>query len=451
MLENLNEKFNFFTISDRKTKFLKISELTFQLGLFLLPSTLSLGIVMILTSSIVSLFFKEKTSSRDKSSILLIIISLLMFVSCAYQTLSFSNQAEYDWDISLTWIGLLNWIPFFFLFWSAQIFLKTNSQRIRAAKLLISGTIPIVITGFGQYFLNWEGPFRFLFGTIIWYLKPLESPLGLSGLFSNQNYAGTWMSTIWPLLIGILFLNKKKIYKRSIIFFILIVFTLTTILTTSRNAILGIIISIPIVLGIKSLFIITTLLLLILLVGSLLLQFPPFLSENLLGILPEQFINKFNKIGFNNLLEYRRINLWNNTINLLIKKPIFGYGAAFFPIIYAIKYSDPLYTEQHAHNIFLELASSYGLIISILLIYFISSIFIKAYKIIRSQNYNYQESIFNKSWFASCIIVILSQMNDITYYDGRISVIFWLLLAGLNNIEEKVHTDTNSTKMLKNL
>ena len=178
-----------------------------------------------------------------------------MIISCIYQTLNFSNRDFLGWDSSLTWIGLLNWIPFFYLFWSTQSFLKTNSQRIMAAKMLVFGSIPIVITGIGQYFLNWQGPFTFLYGTIVWYLKPIPNHLGLSGLFSNQNYAGTWLSTIWPLIMGILLIDNKNIYKRSLMILIISIFTFTTILTTSRNAILGMLISIPIVLGIKSLII----------------------------------------------------------------------------------------------------------------------------------------------------------------------------------------------------
>ena len=432
---------SFKKIKNKEINLQEISEKIFLLGLFLLPSTMSLGILLILVSSIATLFFRKDKHIEKNYSILLICISFLMVASCIFQTLNLSNQELYGWEVSLTWLGLLNWIPFFFLFWSTQFFLKTNSQRINAAKFVISGSIPILITGFGQYFLNWQGPFKFLYGTIIWYLKPIENHLGLSGLFSNQNYTGTWLSTIWPLILGLLIINLEKFYKKSILIFMIGSFTFAIILTTSRNAILGIIISIPIVLGLKSLFLISIILLFLFFLNSSFLPIPTFLSENLTRFLPEQFIDKFNKFGFSNLLEYRRINLWNNTINLLLKKPIFGYGAAFFPIIYAIKYSDPLYTEQHTHNIFLEIASSYGLLVSILLIYLILSIFKKAYKSIKYKISNKKELIFSKSWFASSIIILLSQMNDITYYDGRISVILWILIAGLNKIGSENKSD----------
>ena len=45
-----------------------------------------------------------------------------------------------------------------------------------------------------------------------------------------------------------------------------------------------------------------------------------------------------------------------------------------------------------------------------------------------------KDLIVDRSWLASTFVLLISQMNDITYYDGRVSVMFWLLLSGLRNI-----------------
>ena len=39
--------------------------------------------------------------------------------------------------------------------------------------------------------------------------------------------------------------------------------------------------------------------------------------------------------------------------------------------------------------------------------------------------------------FSIFIVFIIAQLNDITYYDGKISIIFSILLAGLINIIEE--------------
>ncbi len=415
----------------------KFSQTIFFLGIFFLASALSIGSFFILISSIFSLFLNKEKLFRDKWSLILIFISFVMIISCIFQTHSYLGKDLYEWDISLTWIGLLNWIPFFYLFITTKYFLITTSQRYKVAVLLFSGSIPVLITGIGQYYFNWEGPLSFLNGLVIWYLKEIEPPLGLSGLFSNQNYAGTWLSVIWPFSLGFIYLNKKNNYKKFISIFLLGITTLTVILTTSRNALSGVLISIPIMLGLKSILIILSLLIFLLTLYFLAqyISIASRLFDFLLSLLPIQVINKFNNLSFTNIWEFRRINLWTESLNLISSRPIFGLGAAFFPILYSIYY-DPIYfTEQHTHNLFLELAAGYGFIVSISFIIFISYLFFSTWQFLeKEKKLNRPSQIINKSWIAASLIIVLSQMYDVTYYDGRISIIFWVLLSGLRNI-----------------
>ena len=44
------------------------------------------------------------------------------------------------------------------------------------------------------------------------------------------------------------------------------------------------------------------------------------------------------------------------------------------------------------------------------------------------------DNLFEKAWFTSFFVLLCSQMVDIEYFDGRISIVFWILLAGLKNI-----------------
>ena len=190
-------------------------------------------------------------------------------------------------------------------------------------------------------------------------------------------------------------------------------------------------------LGFKSIIIIFSLLifLLILLISSQ--YFPLFASifDFTISLFPNQFIDKFNKLSLTNILEFRRINLWHNSIKLISTRPIFGLGAAFFPILYSIYFKPENYTEQHTHNLFLELAAGYGFAVSISFLFFIVYLFFSTWKVLqKNKGSNYSEILINKAWLASSIIIVLSQMNDVTYYDGRISIIFWILLSGLRNI-----------------
>ena len=75
---------------------------------------------------------------------------------------------------------------------------------------LISGSIPFLVTGIGQYHFNWTGPMETLFGLIKWYQRPIDNTIvtrgGLTGLFNNANYAGCWLNIIFTFCCGSNFL-----------------------------------------------------------------------------------------------------------------------------------------------------------------------------------------------------------------------------------------------------
>ena len=44
------------------------------------------------------------------------------------------------------------------------------------------------------------------------------------------------------------------------------------------------------------------------------------------------------------------------------------------------------------------------------------------------------KNINEKAYWAASFIFLISQLVDVQYFDGRISIVFWLLLAGLKTI-----------------
>jgi len=141
-------------------------------------------------------------------------------------------------------------------------------------------------------------------------------------------------------------------------------------------------------------------------------------------------------------LAYTRINLWTNSIALILKKPFFGFGASFFPIIYQFYFFEKFNNSYilHSHNIFIELAFNYGIIVSFLIFLFIFNQILKAYKALKNNDFKNNEKIINKCWLASSIVAVLSQTTDITYYDGRISFMFWFLIAGLKMVNQEKYS-----------
>ena len=158
------------------------------------------------------------------------------------------------------------------------------------------------------------------------------------------------------------------------------------------------------------------------------------------SLVPSRIYTKFPEIGFNNFIEYPRINKWVSAFGYILKKPFFGWGAAAFPIIYRLEKGGAWF--GHAHNLPLDLAVSYGIFPSLLIFstyVLLLLITFKKYFLGTPKNGVNGDSIFfQRAWFTSSLVFLISHVSDVLYFDGRISIICWILLAGLRSaIKEK--------------
>tara|TARA_B100000378_G_scaffold149841_1_gene120961 strand:- start:289 stop:747 length:459 start_codon:yes stop_codon:yes gene_type:complete len=131
-----------------------------------------------------------------------------------------------------------------------------------------------------------------------------------------------------------------------------------------------------------------------------------------------------------------RLDIWNTALKYIINFPIFGTGGGSFPDIYM--YESGLW-KGHAHNLPLELFLSYGIPAGIIILLPIIYLFIFSTKTIFF-NKLIKTSIFDKAWVISIMLFLFSQLVDVQYFDGRISITFWILLAGAKKIidEDKI-------------
>ena len=422
----------------------KIGYSTFFIGVFLLPSAMALSILFLLVALSVS-FLNPHNFLRDKWNYPFFLSSFFMILSSLKH---FENSGEIyksSWEPSLSLIGLLNWIPLFFCFWGFQKYLNSPEKRIITSKIFICGSIPIIISGILQL-LSINGPFETLNGLIIWFQKPLSNSGSISGLFNNQNYAGLWMVMIWPFCLAAYKQNNLTKSLKILILLICLSFSVFIFLTDSRNAIFCFLISTPLVLGTPSLiwYLPTLLISFSFLALAVLPIFPEEIQIFAKSLVPSRIYTKFPEIGFNNLIEYPRINKWASAFGYILKKPLFGWGAASFPIIYRLEKGGAWF--GHTHNLPLDLAVSYGLFPSLLVFSTYGLLLIISFKKYfletNKNNLNYESIFFQKAWFASSLIFLISHLSDVLYFDGRISIICWILLAGLRCAikKEKVPT-----------
>ena len=89
---------------------------------------------------------------------------------------------------------------------------------------------------------------------------------------------------------------------------------------------------------------------------------------------------------------------------------------------------------QHTHNIVLELAHNFGIPLALILTSTVALLLLKTWSYIFLKLPSQDYLINNKAWFASSLIIFVSHLSDLTYYDGKISIFIGILFAGLKCI-----------------
>lgn len=408
----------------------------FKIGVFLLLSAPAISVIFLLPSIIISLRQRKESFLKEKLNFCLIITAIFMIISCIHN--SFPINFPYDsWSPSLSWYGIINWIPLFIFYFGFKSFLKTSKERRQISLLFIFGTIPLLTSGILQYFFKIYGPFETLNGLVIWFSRSLGPDEGLTGLFNNPNYAGAWLSLVFPFSLA-LCQEKRSQTTKIISYFICTTIVFVSIFTFSRSSLINI--------GLGSIFtsyksIIFLIVPLILLIVFLLpICYSGFNFSNQISLLKKLFINRFC-LNFEliSLTNSHRIIIWSNALQLLKDRYIFGYGASSFSTIYSDRMCNELKEclrfTTHAHNILIEIAINYGLIASTLLAIFVSILLYKSFKkiYIKKNSFRIKDN-FDKAWWTSIFVIALSHLYDNQYYDLRISISSWILLAGLSNI-----------------
>tara|TARA_B100000212_G_scaffold317287_1_gene272846 strand:- start:48184 stop:49497 length:1314 start_codon:yes stop_codon:yes gene_type:complete len=416
----------------------KIGYYLFLTGIFFLCSSLFLAALFLLPSLVIGgiLQTKEKNFFEDKWNLSFLLCGILIIINALLQRFFLTNNFKEIWNADLTLLGMANWIPFFWLFWTFQYYLNSSLKRKRFILLLISGTFPLLVSGFGQYFFNWTGPLETLNSLIIWYQRPIENPGGLSGLFSNQNYAGSWLNLVWPFCIALIFQKSQNLIKKSfsILFFSSI--GLAIFLTYSRNAWTGLLVSLPIVIGSESLFwtipfFISGIIFFIYYFANI---FSVEILETIKNYLPEKFIMEFAEEGYEGL-DATRLEILSSALRISLIRPLIGIGAASFSAIYALETN---FYKGHSHNLLTELAISYGIPVTIIFFSSVTLLLIKSGLIIFLRNSKLDDNDFiDRAYWSSIFFFFISQLADIQYFDGKISIIVWCLLAGVKNIIEE--------------
>lgn len=111
--------------------------------------------------------------------------------------------------------------------------------------------------------------------------------------------------------------------------------------------------------------------------------------------------------------------------------PLFGYGPYSFRFVQPRHQDDVLATSDHPHNLFLKLAAERGVAASLLLLYFLGSILLGSWKILRQQGAVNGNRLFLAICFISVAGVLAHNLIDYNLQFVGIALPFWMMLGFL--------------------
>ena len=405
----------------------------FQLGLFVLPSSALIAGLLLL----VALIQGSRGRSpwwRDRCNQLLALVAGLMVCGALSATLQASQVPAYP--PSLAWAGLFNWLPFFWAFWGFQPYLADSAARRRVALALVAGTVPVVVTGLGQLFLGWHGPWQILGGAVIWHVREGGNPpQRLAGLFDYANVAGSWLSLTWPFLLAALLSCRRRLRLGSLaaVTELVVLLALTVaqvaalVLTDSRNAWGAVLLAIPLVVGPGSWLWLLPVLALSLLpvLLAVLPGVPAAVQVPMRELVPQSLWGRLNDVNSHGdrPVQITRLMQWSLAVEWIQQRPWLGWGAAAYSVLYPLRTG---FSLNHAHNIAVDLALSFGIPVALLLVGLVLWLLLRGAR--RGMT---GASTFDRAWWASALVLASLHAADIPMYDSRLNIAGWVLLAGL--------------------
>ena len=230
--------------------------------------------------------------------------------------------------------------------------------------------------------------------------------------------------------------KKLNHWKKLISIFLLFFTAFAIVLTASRSAWIGLILSLPLIYGLNIIFWLIPIVCL-LMITFLFYNFeisPQIITNLIERITPGGVLKKFQPEFYS---EYSspRINIYIFAAKFLFLRPFFGWGAGSFGVYFFLNNQTFI---SHSHSLPLDLAHNYGLpaslVFLIIVILLLNLSFKNLFLQLEKENKESYFFYYERAWFASAFILLASQLVDVQYYDAKISIAFWILFAGIRSL-----------------
>ncbi|BAZ51717.1 O-antigen polymerase [Nostoc sp. NIES-4103] len=446
-----------------------------QFGLLIFPLSPFLGAVSIILAAFITWLRRNRTIISLPLNWGFALWSVLLFVSAAFA-----------YEKTEAFVGLFNLLPFFLVFIGLSALIQTTTQLRHIAWILVIGSMPLVIMGFGQMFFGWNLKLQFLWIVLDWAIAPGGDPPGrMAAIFMHANTfagylgivftlglglwleqlrlgirywglgIGNWVLGIWQRFSQFLFPSQQSPITSHqslvpILFLTVAVITnfIALILTNSRNGwAIAIIACLAYALyqGWR------------LLVGSvvgvvasiLLAAFAPSsIAQFFRQVVPAFFWARLNDEMYpDRPVALMRKTQWEFAWSLTQQHPWTGWGLRNFTALYKAQMQIDL---GHPHNLFLMLSAETGLPSTLLFFSFLGWVLFASIQLLRKSNYIPSE---DRLIFFSYLVVFINWLLfntvDVTLFDFRLNTLSWVLLSAICGVVhhykryEKLRVDQN--------
>ena len=170
------------------------------IGLLILPLFPSLGVLGLIVAIIGIWRQQHRRIIKYRLNWGLAVLSLwLIITSC------FASYPE------AAFLGLANFLPFFWLLASFSILIRKPSQLRQLAWMMVIPSVVVVILGLGQLFGGWTTPQLFLG----WELAAKGNPEGrMASVFMYANILGAYLVIVFILSLG-LWIDTYRVWRLS--------------------------------------------------------------------------------------------------------------------------------------------------------------------------------------------------------------------------------------------
>ena len=152
---------------------------------------------------------------------------------------------------------------------------------------------------------------------------------------------------------------------------------------------------------------------------------PELLQDPARALVPESVWSRLSDSRYagERVLASTRLSQWGVALQLIAERPWLGWGAAAFSVLY------PLRTGKwhgHSHNLPLELAVSSGVPAALALVGLVLVLLIVSLRCSRM-------GLFDRAWWAAVLVLVVLHGTDMPFFDSRLNIAGWILLAGLRS------------------